>query len=39
MRSERRAMNAQRNLIDVVAIFVAKVKPPRLREIDLVGRD
>jgi uncharacterized MAPEG superfamily protein len=39
MRAERRAMNADRNFIDVVAIFIAQVKIARLREIDLVGRD
>src|SRR5438132_5578015 len=39
VRSERCAMNAKRNLIDVVAVLVAKIKIARLREIDLVGRD
>src|SRR4029453_18890973 len=37
--TERRAMNADRNLVDVVAVLIAKIKIARLREIDLVGRD
>src|SRR5207245_10060196 len=37
--AERRAMDADRYLIDVVAIFIAKVEPARLGEINLVGRD
>src|SRR5258705_6507872 len=32
-------MNADRDLVDVVAVLVAKIKIARLREIDLVGRD
>ena len=39
VRAERGAMNAKRDLIDVVAILVAKIEPSRLGEIDLVGRD
>ena len=39
VRAKRRAMNADRNLIDVVAVFVAKIKVARLRKIDLVRRD
>jgi len=39
MRTERRAMNADRDLVDVVAVLIAKIKIARLREIDLVGRD
>ena len=39
MRAERRAMDADRDLVNVVAILVAKIKIARLREIDLVGRD
>src|ERR1051326_1917424 len=39
MRAERRAMNANRNFLSVVLVFVAKVKASRLREIDLVGRN
>src|SRR5437667_8581001 len=37
--AERRAMDADRDLIDVVAVFIAKIKIARLGEIDLVGRD
>src|SRR6266536_3172517 len=37
--AKRRAMNADRNLIDVVAVLVAKIKIARLSEIDLIGRD
>src|SRR5882724_2264941 len=33
------AMDADRNFVDVIAIFVAKVKVARLGEIDLVRRD
>ena len=36
---ERGAMNAQRDLIDVIAIFVTEIEPARLSEIDLIGRD
>src|SRR6266513_5179947 len=32
-------MNADRDLVDVVAVLVAKIKIARLREIDLVRRD
>ena len=39
VRAERGAMDAERNLIDVVAVFVAKIEPARLGEIDLVRRD
>src|SRR5436305_7989193 len=39
VRAERGAMNAEGDLIDVVTIFVAKIESPRLREIDLVGRN
>src|SRR5437867_7435963 len=39
VRTERRAMNADRCLVSVVPVFVAKIKIARLREIDLVGRD
>src|SRR2546422_4353737 len=39
MRSERCAMNADRDLVDVIAVLVAKIKIARLGEIDLVGRD
>src|SRR5437667_6317464 len=37
--AERRAMDADRDLIDVVAVLVAKIKIARLGEIDLVRRD
>ena len=39
VRAERRAMNADRNLVGVVAVLIAKIETARLREIDLVGRD
>src|SRR6266536_1510333 len=39
MRSQRRAVNADWDLIDVVAVLVAKIKTARLSKIDLVGRD
>ena len=39
VRAEWGTMNAERNLVDVVPVFVAKIKPARLREIHLVGRD
>ena len=39
VRAERRAMNAERSFLGVVAIFVNEIEPARLREIDLVGRD
>src|ERR1044071_64949 len=35
--TERRPMNADRNFLEVVAIFVAKIETARLRKIDLVG--
>src|SRR5207244_6435480 len=37
--AERGAMDAERNLLGVVAVLVNEVEPARLREIDLVGRD
>ena len=39
VRAERRAMDAERRLLDVIAIFVAKIETARHREIDLVGGD
>src|SRR5438034_6343075 len=39
VRAEWRAMNADWDLVDVVAVFIAKIKIARLGEIDLVGRD
>src|SRR5690348_4475760 len=36
MRAERRAVNTDRNLINVVTVLITKIKIPRLREIDLV---
>src|SRR5436190_21367636 len=39
VRTERRAMNADWDLVDVIAIFVAKIEIARLGEIDLVRRD
>src|SRR5690349_10476141 len=39
MRAERRAVNADRNLINVVAVLITKIKISRLREIDLVRRE
>src|SRR6202171_416789 len=39
MRSEWRAMNTDRRLFGVVAIFVNEIETARLREVDLVGRD
>ena len=39
VRAKRRAMNADRDLVGVVAVLIAKIKIARLREIDLVGRD
>src|ERR1051326_3451651 len=39
MGAEWRAMNTDWNLIDVIAVFVTKVKTARLREIDLIGGD
>ena len=38
VRSKRRAMNTDRNLIGVVAVLIAKIEVARLSEIDLVGR-
>src|SRR5207244_2552206 len=39
VRAERRAMDAERNFVGVIAIFVAQVESAWLREIDLVGCD
>src|SRR5436305_467682 len=39
VRAERRAMNADRCLVGVIAVFVNEIQPARLREIDLIGRD
>ena len=39
VRAERRAMNAERRLLGVVAVFVSEIETARLREIDLVGGD
>ena len=39
VRTERRAMNADRNLLGIIAVLVAKIKTARLGEIDLVGGD
>ena len=39
VRAKRRAMNADRNLVGIVAVLIAKIETARLREIDLVGRD
>src|SRR5437588_13129934 len=39
VRPERGAMNAKRDLIDVVAISVAEVEPARLGKVDLISRD
>src|SRR6476620_7344794 len=39
VRAKRRAMNTDWNLIEIVAVFVAKIEAARLREVDLVGRD
>src|ERR1700693_2517601 len=39
VRSQGRAMNANRRFLGVVLVFVTKIKASRLREIDLVGRD
>src|SRR5438876_6011091 len=39
MRAERRTMDADWNLLDIIAVLVAKIKIARLGEIDLVGRD
>ena len=39
VRAKRRAMNADRNLVGVVAVLIAKIETARLREIDLVGRE
>src|SRR5882724_2454675 len=38
MRTERRAMNADRDLVCVIAVLVAKIKIARLSEIDLICR-
>src|SRR6516225_6416936 len=37
MRAKRRPMNADRNLVGVVAVLVNEMQPARLREINLVG--
>src|SRR5437016_4915388 len=37
MRAQRCAMNADRNLLGIIAVLVAEVEPARLREVDLVG--
>src|SRR5947209_20543977 len=39
MRAERRTMDADWNLLDIIAVLIAKIKIARLGEIDLVGRD
>src|SRR5262245_989942 len=39
VRAKRRAMDADRNLLDIIAILVAKIETARLRKIDLVGRN
>src|SRR6266851_6200299 len=39
VRAERRAMNAERNLLGVIAVFVNKIEATGLREIHLIGRD
>src|SRR4029077_10749602 len=39
VRAEWRAMDADRNLVDVIAVLVAKIETTGLRKIDLVGRD
>jgi hypothetical protein len=39
MRAQRHAMNTDRNLVDVIAVLVAKIKIARLSEIDLIGHD
>src|SRR5437879_13812696 len=39
VRAERRAMNAERRLLGVIAILVNEIEPARLRKIDLVGCD
>src|SRR5690349_18501030 len=39
MGAERRAVNADWNFINVVAVLVTKIKISRLREIDLVRRE
>src|SRR5215472_2450590 len=39
VRAKRRAMNTDRNLLEVIAVFVPKIETARLREIDLVGGD
>src|ERR1051326_1460134 len=36
MRAERRAVNADRDIVDVITVFIAKTKISRLREIHLV---
>ena len=38
VRAERRAMNADRNLLEVIAVFVVNMKTARLGKIDLVRR-
>src|SRR5262245_614944 len=39
MRAEWGAMNADRNLLGIVTVLVAKIEAAWLRKIDLVGRD
>src|ERR1044071_4993394 len=39
MRAEWRAMNTDRNLIGIIAVFVAKIETAWLRKIDLIRRD
>src|ERR1700736_4690689 len=39
VRAERRAMDAERRFLRVVAVFVNEIEPARLREVDLIGRD
>src|SRR6266576_3622167 len=39
VRAKRCAMNTDRNLVDVVAVFITKIETTRLRKIDLVRCD
>src|SRR4051795_7569135 len=39
VRAERRAMDAERNLVNIIAVAINKIEPARLRKIDLVGCD
>ena len=39
VRAKRRAMNADRNLIGIIAVLIAKIETARLRKIDLVRRE